>query len=210
MTCNKKTETVTTLTYTATDLTAGTQYEVSIKALGDGTNYTTSVAKTQTGTTTASQHPGGGDEGDDQGGTEYVKVTSATPGPGTYLYVLDKGYVFTGDVSDNSWGKSASVAISNGKIIATEELNAYAITLEEGSTPGQYAVKLPNGKYLQTSTSKPSSSTTKKYMTYDLIEGLRSVDNTDYYFHANASSSNKFRWYKLSSNQVAGQLYKLN
>ena len=210
VTCNNKTETVTKTQYEVTGLTASTSYTVSIVAKGDGINYTDSESKTQTGTTKDAQQPGGGDEGDDQGGTEYVKVTSATPGPGTYLYVLDKGYVFTGDVSDNSWGKSASVTISNEKIIATEELNAYAITLEEGSTSGQYAVKLPNGKYLQTSTSKPSSNTTKKYMTYDLIEGLRSVDNADYYFHANASSGNKFRWYKLSSNQVAGQLYKLN
>ena len=210
VTCNNKTETVTTTQYEVTGLTASTSYTVSIVAKGDGINYTDSESRTQTGKTKDAQQPGGGDEGDDQGGTEYVKVTSATPGPGTYLYVLDKGYVFTGDVSDNSWGISASVTISNEKIIATEELDAYAITLEEGSTSGQYAVKLPNGKYLQTSTSKPSSNTTKKYMTYDLIEGLRSVENSDYYFHANASSGNKFRWYKLSSNQVAGQLYKLN
>ena len=151
----------------------------------------------------------GGDEGD-TGGTHYVKVTTATPGSGTYLYVLDKGYVFTGDVSDNSWGKSAAVTIEDSKIVASDAVNAYAIILEEGSTSGQYAVKLPNGQYLQTSTSKPSSKATPTYMTYDITEGLRSVENNEYYFHGNGSSQNKFRWYKLSSNQLAGQLYKLN
>ena len=139
----------------------------------------------------------------------YVKVTTSTPGAGTYLYVLDKGFVFTGDVSDNSWGKSEAVTITDNKIEATEAINAYAITLEEGTTSGQYAVKLPNGNYLVTTTQKPTSSSTASYMTYDTTEGLCSVNNSDYYFHGN-TSSNSFRWYKLSSNQNAGQLYKLN
>ncbi len=139
----------------------------------------------------------------------YVKVTTSTPGAGTYLYVLDKGFVFTGDVSDNSWGKSAAVTITDNKIEATEAINAYAITLEEGTTSGQYAVKLPNGNYLVTTTQKPTSSSTASYMTCDTTEGLCSVNNSDYYFHGN-TNSNSFRWYKLSSNQNAGQLYKLN
>ena len=60
VTCNNKTETVNDVTYTATGLSASTEYTISVKAVGDGANYTTSEAKTQTGTTTAAQ--GGGEE----------------------------------------------------------------------------------------------------------------------------------------------------
>lgn len=62
VTCNNKTETVTSTEYTATDLKAGTQYEVSIKAIGDDLNYITSVAKIQTGTTAIEQGGGESDE----------------------------------------------------------------------------------------------------------------------------------------------------
>ena len=53
-------EEVDTESYTATGLTASTEYTISVKAVGDGTNYETSEAKTQTGKTKAAQ--GGGDE----------------------------------------------------------------------------------------------------------------------------------------------------
>jgi len=59
---NGSAEEVTTTTYEATGLEAETEYTISVKAVGDGTNYTTSEAKTQTGTTTAAQ--GGGEGGE--------------------------------------------------------------------------------------------------------------------------------------------------
>ena len=55
---NGSPEEVTSTSYEATGLTAETEYTISVKAVGDGTNYITSAAKTQTGTTTAQ---GGGD-----------------------------------------------------------------------------------------------------------------------------------------------------
>lgn len=66
---NGTAEEVTTTSYTATGLTASTSYTISVKAVGDGTNYTTSEAKTQTGTT------GGGNE---DGGTSYSLLWSDT------------------------------------------------------------------------------------------------------------------------------------
>ena len=75
VTCNNKTETVNDVTYTATGLTASTQYTISVKAVGDGTNYTTSEAKTHTGTTTAAQ--GGGDAGGELV-TETLDITGTT------------------------------------------------------------------------------------------------------------------------------------
>lgn len=55
---------VTTTSYSATGLTAGTQYTWTVKAVGDGSNYTTSAyASNATFTTEAEQ--GGGEEGSD-------------------------------------------------------------------------------------------------------------------------------------------------
>ena len=54
-------ETVDVLKYEATGLQAGTSYTISVKAVGDGTNYTTSEPKTAKGTTKAAEQ-GGGDE----------------------------------------------------------------------------------------------------------------------------------------------------
>ena len=48
--------------YEATGLNANTTYEISVKAVGDGVNYTTSDAGTATGTTKEEQQSGGGDE----------------------------------------------------------------------------------------------------------------------------------------------------
>ena len=59
VTCNNKTETVTTTQYVATDLAASTSYTISIIAVGDGTNYTNSAPKTQTGKTKEAQQAGG-------------------------------------------------------------------------------------------------------------------------------------------------------
>ena len=59
VTCNNKTETVTTTQYEAVDLQASTSYTISIVAVGDGTNYTNSVPKIQTGKTKEAQQAGG-------------------------------------------------------------------------------------------------------------------------------------------------------
>ena len=62
VTINNKTETVTTTPYTAKGLTEKTEYTISVKAIGDGTFYTTSEAKEGKGTTTEKQQqPEGGE-----------------------------------------------------------------------------------------------------------------------------------------------------
>jgi hypothetical protein len=57
----KPTETQNT-EYTATGLKANTKYTISVKAVGDGVNYTTSEAGTAEGTTKEEQQSGGGDQ----------------------------------------------------------------------------------------------------------------------------------------------------
>lgn len=62
VTCNNKTETVTTTQYVAENLVASTSYTISVVAKGNGTDYLDSVPKTQTGTTKEEQQSGGGDD----------------------------------------------------------------------------------------------------------------------------------------------------
>ena len=63
VTFNNGTPTETTNTYyEATGLNANTNYSISVKAVGDDVNYTTSDAGTATGTTKEEQQSGGGDE----------------------------------------------------------------------------------------------------------------------------------------------------
>ena len=53
--CNNKTETVTTTQYVATNLAASTSYTISVVAKGNGADYLDSQPKTQTGTTKETQ-----------------------------------------------------------------------------------------------------------------------------------------------------------
>ena len=62
VTCNNKTETVTTTQYVAANLAASTSYTISVVAKGNGTDYLDSEPKTQTGTTKEEQQSGGGDD----------------------------------------------------------------------------------------------------------------------------------------------------
>ena len=62
VTINGNTETVTTNSYSATGLTAGTEYTWSVVAKGDGTNYTDSEAAQHTFTTKTASTPGTGGE----------------------------------------------------------------------------------------------------------------------------------------------------
>lgn len=62
--------TVTTTSYTASDLAAGSEHVIAVKAVGDGTNYTTSEAKTCTASTKAASA-----DDDNTGSTSTKSVT---------------------------------------------------------------------------------------------------------------------------------------
>lgn len=103
VTCNNKTETVKTTQYVATDLVASTSYTISIVAVGDGTNYTNSVPKTQTGTTSAASTGG-------EGATRTIKfkVDQTTTGSSATSYVTTaKAFTYEGvGFKVNNWNPS--------------------------------------------------------------------------------------------------------
>ena len=74
VTINGNTETVTATTYTATGLTEKTEYIISVKAIGDGTFYTTSDAKTGKGTTDEKQQQPEGGESHEETATLTMKT----------------------------------------------------------------------------------------------------------------------------------------
>ena len=214
VTFNNKTETVNDVTYTATGLTASTQYTISVKAVGDGTNYTISEAKTQTGTTAAAQ--GGGEEGGEStGGTHYVKVTSTpTDWTGEYLIVYETGNVaFDGGLTKlDAVSNTVTISISNGQIAATSEMKAAAFTINNSGH-----IQAKSGKYV----GNASNTNALPDLTNAAANTLSIDDSGNFvvkssggsYLRYNATSGQtRFRYYKSSSytNQKAIQLYKLN
>lgn len=72
--------TQTSLTYTLTGLSAGTTYSIKVKAIGDGSNYVDSDAKTGTGATKSSQS-----------GDDVYSLYSGNLTEGDYVIVYDNG-----------------------------------------------------------------------------------------------------------------------
>ena len=78
------------LTYTATGLTAGTIHTIAVKAVGDGTNYTTSsTAKTAQGTTETAQQGG---EGGDETSTFTETFANYSPSSNATTYALSGNF----------------------------------------------------------------------------------------------------------------------
>ncbi len=112
VTCNNKTETVTATTtqYVATDLAASTSYTISIVAKGDGTNYTNSAPKTQTGTTSAASTGGGDESSDPVTVSKNISDISGKPTDGTKVSTMTLDNVITA---------SASTSGNNGKVYSS-------------------------------------------------------------------------------------------
>ncbi|MBQ6689309.1 MAG: fibronectin type III domain-containing protein [Bacteroidales bacterium] len=166
VTCNNKTETVNDVTYTATGLTASTQYTISVKAVGDGTNYTTSEAKTQTGTTAAAQ--GGGDEGGETTGG-YTLVTSLsdiTTGQYVIAAKVDGTYYAMSNTYSSKINGTAVTVTDN--IISESDANNYVVTITK--TGDNYTIQL-SGKYLSYGTSGTNFSSSTTSYNWNIVVG---------------------------------------
>ena len=207
--------TQTETTYTWSGLTAGTEYTLYVKAIGNGSTYTDSAAKSAPGTTTAAQ---GGGEGGSTGTAKFVKVTSApSDWSGTYLIVYEAGNLaFDGSRTTlDASGNSKSVTIANNEIEATDAMKAIAFTIaKDGSN---YTVKSASGYYIgQTSDANglKSSTTTTYNHTLSMTGSDANLVSGGAYLRYNAATGDtnlRFRYYKSSSytNQKTIQLYRL-
>ena len=206
VTFNNETLTETTNTYyEATGLKANTNYLISVKAVGDGVNYTTSDAGTATGTTKQEQ---GGDAAE----TSYVKVT-ATPSDwsGTYLIVYESGataYVYNG--TDSGAKNYVSATISDNQIARSSAVDAVAVQIAKSGSG--YSIKVPNGKYISGGTSNGTTfnaSAVANTITLNTNGTVKINNNTTTSFQFNSASDQmRFRYFKSAQKSV--YLYKLN
>lgn len=121
VTCNDKTETVTTTQYVAENLAASTPYTISVVAKGNGTDYLDSEPKTQTGTTKDEQQSGGGDDS-----AELVTISN------TIAKLADA----------NSWNDATKYTTVNLDEIITASVSG-------GSNTGKYYVNGENWRIYQ-------------------------------------------------------------
>ena len=210
--CNGKTETVSnsTLTYTVTGLAATTEYTISIKACGDGTNYSNSEPKTQIGTTTAVQG------GDSTGGytliTDISEITSGT-------------YVIAAKVNNNYYAMSKTfaskingtqISVTNNTIAESAATN-YVVTITKSGD--SYTIK-SGSNYLKYNSSTNLGTQTSEY-NWKIAQGTKGTfrftsANSGRGLVFRAGTYNQFGGYALSNITANGteyydvELFKLN
>lgn len=211
VTCNGETYTTELTEYTINNLTAGQNYTISIKAVGDGVNYQTSSPVTAEGTTKETQQSDGTQKC-------YEKVTSApSDWSGTYIIVGVKDsnlYAFSGmnAYGSESYGKYMSVSESEtGKILSSSTIDSYQVIIAK-STNG-YTIKFGDyylGKSGTTSNTMQANKTftAKKYEWNIALNSIQNANATSYYLQWNSNSGQeRFSCYKNTQNNVI--LYKL-
>ena len=150
VTFNNGTPTETTNTYyEATGLKANTNYSISVKAVGDGVNYTTSDAGTATGTTKEEQQSGGGDDS-----AESVTVSN------TIAKLADA----------NSWNDATKYTTVNLDEIITASVSG-------GSNTGKYYVNGENWRIYQNENPSLTISAVSGY-TIKTVKITYTVSNT--------------------------------
>ena len=149
VTCNNKTETMTTTQYVAANLAASTSYTISVVAKGNGTDYLDSEPKTQTGTTKEEQQSGGGDDS-----AESVTVSN------TIAKLADA----------NSWNDAKKYTTVNLDEIITASVSG-------GSNTGKYYVNGENWRIYQNENPSLTISAVSGY-TIKTVKITYTVSNT--------------------------------
>lgn len=143
----------------------------------------------------------------------YIKVTAEPENwAGTYLFVDESSSKAFAAFSANSSSYAVNVTISNGEIVATSDINKYAITVTDaGMTHGNsnangreaYNVKNSDGKYLYASSGSiqisDSNSRTSSGSTYTYYHSFWYNNNGVQVLSANTSSSGYAYYFGYSS-----------
>jgi len=159
VTINGNTETVTTNSYSATGLTAGTEYTWSVVAKGDGTNYTDSDAAQHTFSTTAATTP---DPEPGTGGEEtWTLVTNASDlkaGDQIVIAATESDYALGTTQNTNN---RVAVGVTKGTNTITIGDDVQIITLETGKVANTFAFNTGSAGYLYAASSTANNLKTK-------------------------------------------------
>ena len=135
------------LSYTWTDLLAGTEYTIYVKAVGDGTNFITSEAKSQKGTTKEGAVTG----------VQWVETALANLSSTDVVVIVGNNFAMTNNNGTNSAPATVAVTVSGNKLVGDIAENIrWNVTVSDGN-----CTIYPNGvtnKWLYCSTTAQSSS----------------------------------------------------
>lgn len=133
---------ITTNSYSATGLTAGTQYTWTVKAVGDGTNYTTSEYAANANFTTKTEQGGGGEPSGD--GTWTLCSISDLTGSDIFVIVdTDSKKAMTNNNGTSNAPTAAAVTISQDGNTITGVTDVMKWNISGNSTNGY--TFYPNG-----------------------------------------------------------------
>lgn len=135
------------LSYTWTDLLAGTEYTIYVKAVGDGTNFITSEAKTQKGTTK---------EGETTG-VQWVETALGNLSSTDVVVIVGDNFALTNNNGTGSAPATVAVTVSGNKLVGDIAENIrWNVSVSDGN-----CTIYPNGvtnKWLYCNTTAQSSS----------------------------------------------------
>ena len=147
---------------------------------------------------------GQGGGGDDTSKGKYVAVSSTqTDWAGKYLIVWGNGA--HGTASSKDLAKTVDVAITDGAIAASEEINAAAVTV--AAMEGGYSISLSDGKFLTFTTNGNQCTFADAAAPMNFgytdtgikVYGMDTADNTRYLMMNATGSTLYFRGYKETS-----------
>lgn len=135
------------LSYTWTNLLAGTEYTIYVKAVGDGTNFITSEAKSQKGTTKEGEVTG----------VQWVETALANLSNSDVVVIVGNGYAMTNDNGTTYAPATEAVTVSGNKLVGDIADNIrWNVTVSNGN-----CTIYPNGvtdKWLYCGTTAATSS----------------------------------------------------
>ena len=140
-------ETQSDLSYTWTDLIAGTEYTIYVKAVGNGTEYITSEAKSQTGKTKEGEIVG----------VQWVETALSDLSNTDVVVIVGNNFAMTNDNGTDSAPATVAVTVSGNKLIGDIDENIkWNVSVSNGN-----CTIYPNGKtdkWLYCSTTAESGS----------------------------------------------------
>ena len=206
------------LSYTWTGLVEGTQYTIFVKAVGDGTNYLTSSAKSQTGTTKAGQVTG----------VQWVETALGDLSSTDVVVIVGNGYAMTNNNGTSSAPATAAVTVSGNKLVGDIADNIrWNVTVSNGN-----CTIYPNGvtdKWLYCNTTNATGSNnnmrvgtgSRKLFVLNSSNQLETNDsnakrylsiynNADWRGYVNADLAPTIKFYKKVGNEPVPTTYTVN